>query len=236
MHHLLAVTTHRYALLVVGAACHVERVHLSFSLVRRLLHLQALDEVVGSWLATCTLSLAVISCLHLSLVHALFLRRIARRSRVVLERLTSRRYHFGRIYFVIISSTLVIFVGNDGLVRLKVLANPLVDCRLAQLIIVLRRCLHFDHVFQLHISLAVSCEFLIVELVVDVYTRVASLALVLQRRLVNVSCSRSVCLLTSRLLVRSRTTSYDVHAVVFQVIAGLTQIFIAYPVNAACNR
>lgn len=161
------------------------------TLVRRLLHLQALDEVVSCWLATCTQSLVVIRSLHLSLVHA-FLRRIAWLSCVVLERLTTRRYHLRRIYFLSVGSTLVIFVGNYGLVGLKVLANPLVDCRLAQLIIVLRRCLHLNHVFQRHISLAVSCELLIGELVVDVYTCVASLTLGLQRRLVDVSCTLSI--------------------------------------------
>jgi hypothetical protein len=95
VHHLLAVTAHGHALLIVRATGHVERVRLSISLIDRLLHLEALDEVVGRWLATCTLSWVVIRSFHLSLVHAAVFRCVARLSGIILERLTSRRNYLG---------------------------------------------------------------------------------------------------------------------------------------------
>lgn len=69
----------------------------------------------------------------------------------------------------------------------------------------------------------------------DIYSCVASLALVLQRSLVGARLSLAIGLRVCRFLVRSRPTSDDVHSVIFQVVACFTQVLIAYPVNAACN-
>lgn len=43
VHHLLAVIAHGHALLIIGAARHVQLVYLSVSLIGSLLHLKALD-------------------------------------------------------------------------------------------------------------------------------------------------------------------------------------------------